>query len=385
MKKTKDLDQHKISIKNKKNFSNALLSCITIILLFYLVFTSGCSSSSEISSKKIEMPKIVNYGKQAENDFLSAEELNKKVDIKQAFNLYLKAANYGNINAQYKLGLLHNYGEGVKQNYSKAFEWFLLAAIQNNSDAQFELAVRFFKGEGISKNYDNAIIWATKAAKQNHPGAKAMLEVIDKKKPSMSAEEMENKAREFCKIEKNPKKGFEWHLKSSLAGNSKAMMRVVEHYYSGTGVKKNINTSIDWGRRASYAGNLDGISFLASNYMSGEHISKSIDMAIFWYSKSVAKGKLLDVFMLAHCFVEKKDYLQAIKWFEYGAQYDDQDSIFSLSALYFKGAGVEKDRKKGIKLLRRAAKLGHKEAIKILKKNDIALEENFIIDFLKGN
>ena len=45
----------------------------------------------------------------------------------------------GLINAQYNLGLMYAYGEGVSQANKEAVKWFQLATKQNNKLAQGEL------------------------------------------------------------------------------------------------------------------------------------------------------------------------------------------------------------------------------------------------------
>ena len=56
-------------------------------------------------------------------------------DIKQAFYWYQKSANHGNMNAQYNLGRLYEFGYGVTRNFSKAGEWYLSATKKGSIEA----------------------------------------------------------------------------------------------------------------------------------------------------------------------------------------------------------------------------------------------------------
>jgi len=50
-----------------------------------------------------------------------------------------KAANQGNADAQYQLGLCYFNGNGVRRNYTKAAVWFRMAAEQGHTHAQYQL------------------------------------------------------------------------------------------------------------------------------------------------------------------------------------------------------------------------------------------------------
>jgi hypothetical protein len=48
---------------------------------------------------------------------------------------YRKAADQGDVNAQYRLGVMHAEGRGVAQDYVQAHMWFKLAAAQGHKEA----------------------------------------------------------------------------------------------------------------------------------------------------------------------------------------------------------------------------------------------------------
>lgn len=54
----------------------------------------------------------------------------------ESFNDVLKKAQKGNAEAQYKLGLMYDNGDGVTQDYSEAVKWIRKAAQQELTDAQ---------------------------------------------------------------------------------------------------------------------------------------------------------------------------------------------------------------------------------------------------------
>ena len=56
-------------------------------------------------------------------------------------------------------------------NYKKAIEWFEKAAEQGDADAQYNLGVMYYDGQGVDVNYKKAFECYEKAAEQGHAQA----------------------------------------------------------------------------------------------------------------------------------------------------------------------------------------------------------------------
>ena len=84
-------------------------------------------------------------------------ECNKSSDIEKRFkNYYEKAADEGNVNAQYYIGKLYYKGKGIEKDYKKAFEYLKKAAEQGHVDAQYYLGKCYYDGKGVEKDYVKA-------------------------------------------------------------------------------------------------------------------------------------------------------------------------------------------------------------------------------------
>ncbi len=122
----------------------------------------------------------------------------------------ISAAQYGNPDAQYRLGNLHYYGNGVARDFVEAEKWFLRAAEMGNPLAQYQLglmmasqqkmaeAVHWLsksarkgnflaqfalagileEGRGVSQDFDDAIRWYQRVAEKGSVLAKGMLAFI---------------------------------------------------------------------------------------------------------------------------------------------------------------------------------------------------------------
>ena len=77
-----------------------------------------------------------------------------------------QAAEQGDMEAQYNLGLCYYNGEEVEQSYEEAVRWFRLAVEQRYENAQYSLGVCYENGEGVEQSYKEALHWYRLAAEQ---------------------------------------------------------------------------------------------------------------------------------------------------------------------------------------------------------------------------
>jgi len=82
-------------------------------------------------------------------------------DFKTALAEWTPLAEQGYANAQYNLGVMYDYGEGVPENDKTAVKWFTLAAEQGYVNAQYNLGVMYHNGYGVPENDKTAVKWYT--------------------------------------------------------------------------------------------------------------------------------------------------------------------------------------------------------------------------------
>ncbi|CAB1276200.1 tetratricopeptide repeat protein [Candidatus Nitrosacidococcus tergens] len=100
-------------------------------------------------------------------------------DFTKAALWYEKAAKQGDSYAQYNLGLLYANGQGVAQDFREAIKWLYRAADQGDPDAQYGLGMMYQKGKGVNQNYVIAYaFWNTAAT--TLPGARYLRTEITK-------------------------------------------------------------------------------------------------------------------------------------------------------------------------------------------------------------
>ena len=88
-----------------------------------------------------------------------------------ALNALKNTAAQGDATAQYNLGLMYEFGQGVAQDYAEAVSWYRKAANQGDADGQFNLGLMYDLGQGVAQDYAEAVSWYRKAANQGYATA----------------------------------------------------------------------------------------------------------------------------------------------------------------------------------------------------------------------
>ncbi len=96
----------------------------------------------------------------------------------EAIKWFQKAAEKKHVDAQYILGLMYATGRGVPESDSEAVKWYQKAAGQGHADAQLKLGLMYANGQGVPQSNAEAVKWCQKAADQGHATAQYNLGVM---------------------------------------------------------------------------------------------------------------------------------------------------------------------------------------------------------------
>ena len=95
----------------------------------------------------------------------------KKGDYACALTEWNPLAEQGNGKAQFSIGVMYEFGRGVKQDYVEAASWYRKSAEQGVMEAQFNLGSKYYSGQGVSENKAEAARWYRRAAEQGEQNA----------------------------------------------------------------------------------------------------------------------------------------------------------------------------------------------------------------------
>lgn len=88
-----------------------------------------------------------------------AEFAYERGEYTQAARLFGPLAEQGIASAQFYLGLMHEKGRGLRQDYPTALTWFRKAAAQGYAGPQNNLGLMYERGRGVRKDLVRAFMW----------------------------------------------------------------------------------------------------------------------------------------------------------------------------------------------------------------------------------
>ena len=215
--------------------------------------------------------------------------LKYKNNNRDSINELRKAAESGDIEAQYELGTRLYYGNGCNLNNIEAVKWFRKAAEQGYTKAQYLLGQSLVLGMGCEKNKEEAEKWFRKAAEQGHAKARDYLDYLlmeqtpqDKNNNNYLIYQLRKAAEEGdvevqyelgarlyygnkCNV--NNEEAVKWFRKAAEQGYTKAQYLLGQSFVLGMGCKKDEKEAIKWFRKAAEQGHIKAREYLNSLLM----------------------------------------------------------------------------------------------------------------------
>ena len=94
-------------------------------------------------------------------------------------NQLIGAAESGDAEAQYGLGLKYGLGEGVEKDYAESTRWYRMAAEQGHAGGQYILGSAYETGSGVERDFNEALRWFRLAAENGDDDAAEHLESLE--------------------------------------------------------------------------------------------------------------------------------------------------------------------------------------------------------------
>ncbi|WP_187308093.1 caspase family protein, partial [Nostoc cycadae] len=207
---------------------------------------------------------------------------------KKSINDIQKAAEGGDAEAQYLLGVAYNAGEGVAADSERTAYWLKRAATRGFSRAQLAYGLRLYWGWGETEpNKKEGFDWWLVAAENGN--ASAMLAIGEtylygregvSGQDLAQAEKYFNQALSLGALEAETYFGrlyTERAKKAQIAGDSKTFAQASEK-------------RLAYFQQAAQKGSSDAMYWLAQMYRYGDYAKLDLPKAIEWYKKSISAG-----------------------------------------------------------------------------------------------
>lgn len=218
---------------------------------------------------------------------------------------------------QYNKGYYYLTGTAdVKQNDVKAREWFNLAAKSNVPAIRYKIGRLYETGTLYRQSYSEAVKHYSYAA--------------DK-------------------------------------GDIYAINNLAILYLNGEGVEKDIDKGIKLFTQAANRASVEAQVNLGLYYLNGSQEYHNIEKALKWFTEAATDNNPVAMFYLAEHAFSEKDYVKAYDYYLISAEQSNDKAQLKLAMLYAKGLGIKKNNSIATDWLTKAAKLGNKTAIALLK------------------
>ena len=211
------------------------------------------------------------------------------------------AADRGDPDAQYELGNACRWGKGAEQDDAEAMEWYGLAADQGHhvdaqrhleqmqryaelrqaadrgdAEAQYQLGILYRDGEEVPQDPAEATRRFLAASKQGHAGAQWELTQDD-------ASAQFHLGHAYCgggsyldvPVPKDPAEGVRWFHRSAEQGYVAAQFALGGAYLLGSGVEQDHAESVKWLRMVADQGHADAQYELGNAYLCGRGVKQS--------------------------------------------------------------------------------------------------------------
>lgn len=253
------------------------------------------------------------------------------------------------------LGLMYDYGQGIKQSYEEAIKWYRKAAEQGFAQAQCNLGLMYKSGTSVTQSSEEAIKWFRKAAEQDNAQAQCNLGLIYK---------------DGTGIAQSSEEAIKWYRKAAEQGYAEAQFRLGTMYEDGAGVEKSDEEAINWFRKAAEQGNADAQFRLNMMYGSKQNSAQSDKGPLDQILKAAKQGNADAQYRLGTMYengqdVEKSDS-NAAEWYLKAARQGAVKAQYNLGRMYLYGWGVNQSDEKAAEWFRQAADQGNITALPYL-------------------
>lgn len=252
-------------------------------------------------------------------------------DPDAAFTMFWNAAQMGHVMAQAQAAYMCLKGLGTPHvDYARAFQLAQSAAEKGNAQACYVLGVCFEGGHGTAQNKQKALEYYTMAVNQDFAEAQSGYdrlkeEIANQNGDSDIADQLFTEAVKLDQ-QKNYFAAFQLYLRAAEMGHITSMFNTGYDYEAGEGVEKNVQKAEKWYLAAAEKGFPDAMSRLSWLYFGEKGIPA--------------------------------DYAAAYKWAKRGTELNDGASFTNFGVCYEEGYGVSQDKQRALELYKKAADLG---------------------------
>lgn len=293
--KIAEIRQKAVSLDNFSQSKKTIGRSIGIIVVALSLICAGAFFILQNQNKKL-------WSSDKELLAKAWDALALRNDYKEAVELYSRLAEKNNQEAQYWLGVMYHFGDGLPEDFEKAKYWYEKSAMQGNAKAMENLGGMYEYGEGVPQSDVLSKVWYEKAIKayeyageNGDAEAQCKLGGIFYAGPENSRYSIVDKA--------DLSKAIYWYTKAANQDHPLALIELAGMYDDGYGIKSDKEKSkklyakaIAVLEKSAMAGNSYHQRLLGDIY-AGNFTFYFVDIAKakYWYEKAAKNGNLVAI------------------------------------------------------------------------------------------
>jgi TPR repeat protein len=197
----------------------------------------------------------------------------KNKDYQRAYREWKAAADAGQAEAQFDLGVLYAQGLGVVRDFTVAASWYRKSAEQGNAEAQFALGQMCSRGWGVPRDQADAIRWLQMANSVESDG------------PPTDWANVEGYG-----VPQDPQQAVYWYRLAADKGHAEAQFNLGGLYAGGKGVKRDEEQAARWVSASATQGYAPALTNLGERFAAGNGVEKDDKRAYFWLTLATLHG-----------------------------------------------------------------------------------------------
>ncbi len=250
-------------------------------------------------------------------------------DGQKAANYYKKATRAGRYDAYWNIASLYYDGQLLPKNKKLALHYYQEGAKHGDESSYSSLGIMYYNGERTPKNKELAFECFKKAAKKGNEVAYV------------------NLARFYLKgevVKRNPNRAYELYLK--VADTMKeACFNLALMSIDGIGCEKDIDKAISYYEKTSMMGDTEAMLALGNLYDEGKEVAKDKLKALHYYQMAADKDDSHGSYNAGRLLLEQdiNNVQEALYYLEIASEKGIGMASLTISNLYYYGVGIQKD------------------------------------------
>lgn len=196
-------------------------------------------------------------------------------DYARALKIIRPLADGGDAEAQKLLGVMYDYGHGVKADAAAALQWYIKSAEQGDPAVQYQVGTKYFRGEGVAQDQVEAARWWGLAANGGQVDAQFNLGLMYFRGVGVGRDDA---------------RAAELFRKAAEQGHGHAQYSLGVMYAFERGMKRDYHQALDWFNKAAAQGVPQAQFNLGVLYENGFGVNADPAMARQWYERAAAQG-----------------------------------------------------------------------------------------------